>query len=100
MNRAERRKYERKYGTVSAMQRYRDEAIEQGRKMGQDETVSVILYMTAYTLNYKLGFGEKRLTEIMYHILDNIDAYRTGHLTHEDYVEIKEQINKMGIKLG
>lgn len=98
MNRAERRRQERKYGKVVAMQRYRDEAFELGRQCGQREDLEVILYMTAYTIQYKLGFGEKRLTNIMYHIMDNIDAFKTGHLTPNDFKEIKQEINKLGIK--
>ena len=32
----------------------------------------------------------------MAQIIDNIDAYNTGHLTHSDYVEIKKEMNKLG----
>lgn len=98
MNRAERRRQERKYGKAVAMQRYRDEAFELGRQCGQREDLEVILYMTAYTIQYKLGFGKQRLTQIMYHIMDNIEAFKTGHLNHADFVEIKDSINKLGIK--
>ena len=98
MNRAERRRQERKYGKIVAMQRYRDEAYELGRQRGQREDLEVILYMMAYTMNYKLGFGKKRLTEIIYHVMDNIDAFKTGHLTPNDFNEIKRQINELGIK--
>lgn len=96
MNRARRRELERKYGTNYAMQKYREEAIEQGSKMGARTAIDMVMYMTAYTLNYKLGLGKKRLPEIMYHIVDNIDAYNTGHLTHADYVEIKKQMKELG----
>lgn len=96
MNRAKRREYERKYGKDFAMQKYREEAIEEGAKQGVRTAIDVILYMVCYTLNYKLGLGKKRLPQIMYHIIDNIDAYNTGHLTHEDFVEIKKQMNKLG----
>ena len=99
MNRAKRRQLERKYGTDFAMQKYRDEAIEAGAKQGARTAIDVIAYMTAYTLNYKLGLGKKRLPEIMYHIIDNIDAYNTGHLTHADFIEIKEQMNKLGFSM-
>ena len=78
------------------MQKYRDEAIQAGAKEGVRTAIDVILYMVCYTLNYKLGLGKKRLPEIMNYILDNIDAYNTGHLTHEDYVEIKRQMNELG----
>jgi hypothetical protein len=96
INRAKRREYERKYGKAFAMKKYREEAIEQGSKMGARTAIDMIMYMTAYTINYKLGFGKKRLGRIMYHIIDNIDAYNTGHLTHSDYEEIKKEMNKLG----
>lgn len=96
MNRARRREYERKYGKEFTMQKYREEAVEAGAKQGARTAIDMIMYMTAYTINYKLGFGKKRLGRIMYHIIDNIDAYNTGHLTHEDYVEIKKEMNKLG----
>ena len=96
MNRKIRREYERKYGKAFAMKKYREEAIEAGAKQGARTAIDVIMYMTAYTINYKLGFGKKRLQRIMYHIIDNIDAYNTGHLTHSDYIEIKKEMNKLG----
>ncbi len=96
MNRKTRREYERKYGKAFAMKKYREEAIEAGAKQGVRTAIDVIMYMTAYTLNYKLGFGRKRLCQIMYHIIDNIDAYNTGHLTHADYETIKKEMNELG----
>lgn len=96
MNRAKRRQLERKYGTNFAMQKYREEAIEAGEKQGAKTAINMIMYMTAYTLNYKLGFGKKRLCKIMYHIIDNIEAYNTGHLSLADYDEIKKQMNQLG----
>lgn len=96
MNRAKRRKLEKMYGKEFTMQKYREEAIEQGTKQGVRMAVDVILYMVSYTLNYKLGLGKKRLPEIMNYILENIDAYNTGHLTHKDYIEIKRQMNELG----
>ena len=99
MNRAKRREYERKYGKEFAMQKYRDEAIQAGAKEGVRTAIDVILYMTAYTINYKLGFGKKRLQRIMHHILDNIDAYNTGHLTPADYRTIKQEMNKLGFSM-
>lgn len=99
MNRSKRRVLERKYGEDFAMQKYREEAIEAGAKQGVRSAVDVILYMVAYTLNYKLGFGRKRLQRIMYHITDNIDAYNTGHLTPADFKTIKQEMNKLGFSM-
>lgn len=96
INRQKRREYEKKYGKEFTMKKYREEAVAAGAREGARTAIDVILYMVSYTLNYKLGLGKKRLPEIMYHILDNIDAYNTGHLTHEDYIEIKKQMNELG----
>lgn len=96
MNRKTRREYERKYGKEFTMKKYREEAVAAGAKQGARTAIDMIMYMTAYTINYKLGFGRKRLGRIMYHIIDNIDAYNTGHLTHSDYEEIKKEMNKLG----
>ena len=96
MNRQTRREYERKYGKAFAMKKYREEAIEAGAKQGARTAIDVIMYMSAYTINYKLGFGKKRLCRLMAQIIDNIDAYNTGHLTHADYETIKKEMNKLG----
>ena len=96
MNRKTRREYEKRYGKAFAMQKYREEAIEEGAKQGVRTAIDVIMYMSAYTISYKLGFGKKRLCRLMAQIIDNIDAYNTGHLTHSDYIEIKKEMNKLG----
>ena len=96
MNRQRKRELERKYGTGFAMQKYRDEVMQQGLQQGAKNTVSMVLYMTAYTLNYKLGFGKKRLIRIMTDIYNNIDSYRTGQLEPNDYKEIVNMMNQLG----
>ena len=99
MNRKQRREYEKKYGTVFTMQKYRDDAINSGFREGVNTTYMVVMNMVAYSLNYKLGLGRKRLPEIMKTIADNIDSYRTGQLDTEDYKEIKKIVQKLGIYL-
>lgn len=96
MNRQRKRELERKYGTGFAMQKYRDEVMQQGIDKGIHNTISMVLYMTAYTLNYKLGFGKKRLIRIMTDIYNNIDSYRTGQLDPKDYKEIINMMNQLG----
>ena len=96
MNRAEKRKCAKQHGKAYANKKYREEAVAEGLKQGVRTSIDMILYMTAYTINYKLGFGKKRLNWIMYHILDNIGAYNSGHLSLQDYDEIKKQMNKLG----
>lgn len=96
MNRQRKRELERKYGTGFAMQKYRDEVMQQGIDKGIHDTISMVLYMTSYTLNYKLGFGKKRLIRIMTDIYNNIDSYRTGQLDPNDYKEIVNMMNQLG----
>lgn len=99
MNRAKRREYERKYGKDFTMQKYREEALAAGAKQGVRTAADMVLYMTAYTINYKLGFGKKRLSRIMYHIVDNIEAFNSGHLSLQDYDEIKKEMHKLGFSM-
>lgn len=99
MNRKQRREYTKKYGEVFTMQKYRDDAFNSGFKEGVNTTYMVVMNMVAYTLNYKLNLGRKRLPEIIKYIADNIDSYRTGQLNPEDYQEIKKIVKELGVDL-
>ena len=103
LNREQRREYEKKYGKEFSMQKYREAAYDVGFKKGFEESVyttyMLVMNMVAYTLNYKLGLGSKRLPEIMTVIADNIDSYRTGQLDANDYEEIKKIVKNLGIIL-
>lgn len=81
------------------MDRTLSESYTAGYKEGMKAVSEIVYYMAAYTINYKLGFGRKRLQRIMHDIYNNIDAYRTGHLTTSDYDVIKSEMNKLGIKM-
>ncbi len=101
MNRQERRRLEKKNDKTVVLQQYREEAFEEGRKTGMHDVLEITFYMVAYTLQYKLGFGRKRLQWIMQAIYNNIDAYRTEHLTPEDFQTIIEDMRQnYGIKLN
>jgi hypothetical protein len=93
MNRSERRKSERKYGQVFTMQKYREEAECEGRR----QAIDIILTMMAWTINEHCGFGRKRLTRLIEQIMLNIDSFRTGQLTPEDYNAIKQELKEKGI---
>ena len=93
MNRKERRNYEKKYGKVSAMQKYRNDAIEQGRM----QAVNIILTMVAYTIDYKLNLDKDTLQNLLESILLNIDSYRTGQLTTNDFITIQNELKEKGI---
>lgn len=100
MNRQERRRAEKVgMNKKQIMDRTLSDTYEAGFKSGMKHVIDITFYMVAYTLNYKLGFGRKRLQEIMYSIYDNIDAYRTGHLTVDDFDTIKADIEKLGVKV-
>lgn len=100
MNRAERRRAERNgMNRKEIIDRTLNDSFEAGFKSGMKHVIDIAFYMTAYTLNYKLGFGNKRLTQIMYDIYNNIDAYRTGHLTVDDFDTIKADMEKLGVKM-
>lgn len=97
MNRADRRKLEQKgYSQKSIMNKYRNEAYEQGFSDGIRHTQSTIMMMTAYVLHTHLGLGKKRLPEIMYQIQEDIISFETGHLTVSDIPAIKEELKQVG----
>lgn len=100
MNRQERRRAEKQgYNRKDIMDQTLRDVYKQGFDEGMKHIVNAIFYMTAYTINYKLGFGKKRLQEIMYAIFNNIDAYRTGHLTIDDYETIEKEMNELGVRI-
>lgn len=102
MNRAERRKQEKMgISKPHIMQTYREEAYNEGYKRGMQDVVDITFYLTAYTLSYKLDLNKEELQEIVKAVYNNIDSFRTGHLTPPDYDTIVEQMrNEYGIKLN
>lgn len=101
MNRQERRRLERNGNSKSAiMNEYKQELYDLAYKRGQKEAIELLYIMTAYVLNYKMGLGRKRLQKIMYQIYFNIDAFNSGHLTPEDFITIKNEMDeKYGISI-
>lgn len=45
----------------------------------------------AYTLHYVCGFGKKRLPEVMQRIWNNVDSFKTGHLSIDDCIQELEE---------
>lgn len=41
----------------------------------------------AYTLHYVCGFGKKRLPQVMQRIWNNVDSFKTGHLSIDDCIQ-------------
>ena len=100
MNRQERRRLARQGASESYIEKRRkDEAYDKAFDDGMLKAIEITFYMTAYTLNYKLGFGRKRLVETMGWIYNNIDAFRSGHLSRFDFDTIKKEIEDMGVRL-
>lgn len=51
------------------------------------EYLDIYSIAVAYTLRYACGFGKKRLPEVMQRIWNNVDSFKTGHLSIEDCIE-------------
>ena len=104
MNRSERRKALKSINTPQkftdavslALKKQREDMLNDFAKQ-KKEFVDIILTMTAYTIQYKLGLGKKRLPEIIESIMINIDSFNTGQLTKEDYKTIQEDLKKYNI---
>jgi hypothetical protein len=97
MNRAERRRLKRNEDKPPRT----SVEYEQGFHDGMAHATEVLFYLTAYTIQYKLGFGKERLQKIMYAIFNNVDCFRTGHLEPRDFDTIREEMRlKYGIKLN
>lgn len=95
MNRKERRNYEKRYGTTPLLEKIKQEGIKEGRAQALD----LILTMVAYTIDYKLELDKDELCTLMDSIMLNIDAYRTDHLSAQDFVTIKQELAEKGIIL-
>lgn len=66
------------------------------RKKTMEETAKNYSIALAYTLNYKFGFGKKRLPEVMDEIFKTFDFFISGHLNLED---CKNELKRVGIKI-
>ena len=64
---------------------------EKQTKAAIEQYLDIYNIAVAYTLRYVGGFGKKRLPEVMNRIWNNVDSFRTGHLSFEDCLqELKE----------
>lgn len=105
MNREYRRKQAKKINTPQKLEnvvgeclRIREKEMKDVYEKKIEDFVDVMIVMTAYTLNLE-GYGKKRLPNLMARILNNIDAFRTGHLAPPDFDIIKDEIKKLGVKI-
>ncbi len=73
------------YDMISNCEKETQKAIEQ--------YLDIYNIAVAYTLRYVCGFGKKRLPEIMLRIWENVDSFRTGHLSVADCIEELKENN-------
>lgn len=65
-------------------------------KKGMKETIKNYSIAMAYTLNYKFGFGKKRLGKLLSDVIDTCNCFETGHLSIEDCIQ---ELNKIGVNI-
>ena len=66
------------------------------RSASMKETAKNYSIALAYTLNYKYGFGKKRLPEMLEQIMYTFDCFISGHLNLED---CEKELERVGIKI-
>ena len=71
---------------------------EEELRVAKMQYFEILMTMTAYTLNGRLGLGKTRLPKIMDAIVDNIDSFRTGQLEPQDYDTIKGMVAKLDVR--
>lgn len=100
MNRSERRKLSQQgVSQKYIMDKTLTDSYTEGYKAGMKAVVEITFYMTAYVIRLEFKLGKKRLQRAMKRIYDNIDSYRTGHLTPSDYDVIVKEMNDLGVKI-
>ena len=100
MNREQSRMLKKKgYSQKAIMDKYRQDAIDQGFTEGIKHVYKVTLLLTAYALNNDLHFGRKRLPEIMNKILSYIDSFNTQNLFRSDLPVIASKMKKLGFDI-
>lgn len=72
---------------------------EKELKQSKRHYYEMLMVMTAYTLNGRLGLGKTRLPKIMKAIEDNIDSFRTGQLEPRDYDTIKAMVEALDVEI-
>lgn len=66
------------------------------RKATMKETALNYSIAVAYTLNYKYGFGKKRLPEVIKQIMYTFDCFISGHLNLQDCIS---ELEKIGVNV-
>lgn len=102
MNREETRKLKKKGYSMGQITQISKEqgfnlGYEKGFLQGQREASEIMFYMIAYTAEYKFDLSNEELKELMKGLVTNVASYATNHLTLDDYINIKKELNERGI---
>ncbi len=105
MNRERRRAIAKTMNTPQKMEMLVDKLVYERTidlKKEYDEKlvgyIEVFIVMLCYILEAE-DIEIQRIPEIASRVLFNIDSFRTGELTTEDYKTIKKQVQEWGVKL-
>lgn len=105
MNRQRRRAIAKTMNTPQKMEMLVDKLVYERTidlKKEYDEKlvgyIEVFIVMLCYILEAE-DIEIERIPEIASRVLFNIDSFRTGELTTEDYKTIKKQVQEWGVKL-
>ena len=98
LTKKQEKKLEKVFNNPKQLRKWIDDVYQDMIKACEVKTENMILqYLdvysiaTAYTLHYVCGSGKKRLPQTMQRIWENVDSFRTGHLSLEDCIkELKE----------
>lgn len=77
----------------------RDAGFDDGFKKGMKNCSEVMFYMMAYVAELHFDLSQEDLVKFMKRVYTNIDSYRTGQLTPEDFDIIKQEMEEKGIKM-
>ena len=102
MGRAERRMARNSMNKADEREKWYSDGYENGFKKGLKYASEIFFYMTAYTIEYKMCLENRTddLKYVMASVCNNIEAFKTNHLSPEDYDQIKEEMERKGVIFG
>ena len=93
MNREQVRKLkEQGYSQKVIMDRYRQEAIDQGFSEGIKHTYKSVITILFYVIKNHLRISRENYQSLFLRCMENIDAFRTGQLKPSDVELMKKEI--------
>lgn len=82
------------------LKRCYQQAYDDGYKAGMYNEIEITYNLLAYTLTYKTGYSTKRIKQLLHDLYFNIDSFRTGQLSPNDYDTICAELEKKGLVFG